>query len=161
MQYGKQMLLEASGGKVNMIKRVVPFLVALIVLTTLTFCTLLVTIKVCDAGLKLQMISMEINDYNGAYVKTNKMTESIRESFAYRESELYNSSDFVVRTFSKANALLKLVIVMALVLTDLYVFGEINDFVNEIKKELENEMDKRIKRRRRRRKQKRTASKRR
>ncbi len=56
-------------------------------------------------------ISQTISDYNESYRKTDARTAEIEKLYEER-AELYNSDDWLIRTFSTSNDLLKIVFIL-------------------------------------------------
>lgn len=61
---------------------------------------------------KLAIINDNIQFYNEAERKTDEMTKEAEELFEFREKEFYNSEDFMVRTFSNLNPIVKILVIM-------------------------------------------------
>lgn len=59
----------------------------------------------------LANISMEIQDYNGSTRKTDEWTERIEQIQEERQS-IYNSDDWLIRTFSNSNDLFKFAFIL-------------------------------------------------
>ncbi len=68
------------------------------------------SLTVVKTSAQLFIISDNIQFYNDSYVKTQKMTDEVREQFRLRQENFYESDDFVVRTFSNSFVLVKLLI---------------------------------------------------
>lgn len=86
------------------------FLLCLFIIFTLLYATVVVTnsnLRILATGWKLINISMEIDDYNDATIKTDEMTERINQIQAERQ-EIYQSDDWIIRQFSTSHRIIKL-----------------------------------------------------
>ncbi len=66
--------------------------------------------KIFQTGADLLVLNSNIQFYNEQARKTDNMTAEAEKDFEARR-DIYNSEDFVIRTFSNQNALIKIAII--------------------------------------------------
>lgn len=67
--------------------------------------------RIIATAVTLVNISMEIQDYNESYRKTDEWTERIEQIQEERQA-IYNSEDWLIRTFSNNNYLFKIAFIL-------------------------------------------------
>lgn len=76
--------------------------------------------RILSTASTLANISMEIQDYNESYIKTDERTAEIERLYEKR-AELYNSDDWLISTFSTSNSLIKIVFILLAIVSYLAV----------------------------------------
>lgn len=70
------------------------------------------SIKICETAVKLAIINDNVRLYNEQPFKSDKMTAEYNELKNLRNEEFYNSEDDLVKFFSNAHLLFKLILIV-------------------------------------------------
>ena len=96
-------------------KEIIHRTISIVILTSLCFMAIVMIAKqswkIINTAAQLIQINDDISYYNDCPQKTDVMTKGIEKLYQLRQ-EIYDSSDFVVRTFARAWAPVKVVILI-------------------------------------------------
>ena len=97
--------------KPSLTRRTLVIFLTLLILVTGCVSLLQCSAKVVKTGTTLTLIWFSHNQYNEAATKTSQLTQYYNQDEAERKA-LYNSEDWVVRTYSNCNIVVKIVVLL-------------------------------------------------